>query len=436
MYKIVATVLYEEPIVQNIGLFFLGIEQPSQDRNESDDQANIISHSETENGSETGTEGSIPYHKRHLLDLVKKLHIIRASSNTPLDKYYIEHPTTPYLFYGSDLQSVKCDRLARAEIEGWLLAESLLKRLAAQPDSKVSWESASPLISFRRLTALTFGLWDDGRWEVYEDKSQTREDLDNRGHRGHREQSPRSDGSDEEGYCTDKHDKLTSAYLACEQILSPFFVHTLAHQPVSLCHHTDFGHSIFERRMIAPGDIYRSLDSRLCHVEGLRVIHGYQETECAPGLDDGITNAGPTRIFVRYSQDEGYDGWSADRIHEHHIASFRKSIDAYMKCLPDRLPDQFHADTTFRLDFCVLLDTEDPNTRPDKAQIRKDIEAQQIPIAEQIKAEQRESDSLKVRGISLWSWRAYRKALLLRMIPYDIHVGDDVPSCPACGLKE
>ena len=79
MYRIVAPVLYEEPIVQNIGLFFLGIEQPGQGRNDSDDQANIISHPEIENVSETVTEGSIPYHKRHLLDLVKKLHIIRAS---------------------------------------------------------------------------------------------------------------------------------------------------------------------------------------------------------------------------------------------------------------------------------------------------------------------------------------------------------------------
>ena len=144
----------------------MGIEQPIHGQDESDDQADIISNFETEDKSETESEGSIPYHKRHLLDLVKKLNIIRASSRTPLDRYYIEHPTTSFLLLAADLHLIKCDPLATAEIEGWILAESLLRRLAGHSDNELSRGSDIPLISFRGLTALTFGLWDDGRWAL------------------------------------------------------------------------------------------------------------------------------------------------------------------------------------------------------------------------------------------------------------------------------
>ena len=421
MYKVVAPILYEEPIVQNIGLFFLGIEQPSQDQNESDDQANTISHSEIENRSETGTEGSIPYHKRHLLDLVKKLNIIRASSSTPLYRCYIEHPTTSFLLLAADKHLIKCDPLATAEIEGWTLAKSLLNRLAEQSDTKLSWKSASPLILMQRLTALTFGLWDDGRWAFYQNKAKTREEHDAELRLWRRGKQIRgSFDSEREDYYTYENDISASAYLACEDILSPFFLPTVAHQALSLCHHTNFGHRIFERQY---------LDSRPSRVEGLRVIHEYQETDY-----NIITNAGPSRMFTRYSQDGMYDRFPAERMHRIHMATFHGAISVYSRCLPDRLPDHFHADTNLRLDFCVLLDN--PDTRPQKAQIRTDIEAQQCSMDQLIKKDQEESDALEGGSTVKGGWREQREALLLRMVPYDIYIGDDVPPCPGCGLKE
>ena len=100
MYQIVAPILYDEPIVQNIGLLFLGVEQPIAGRNEPDDQADVVNPSEFLNENETETETetaqSIPYHKCQLLDLIKKINIIRASSSTPLDKCYMENDNYQY----------------------------------------------------------------------------------------------------------------------------------------------------------------------------------------------------------------------------------------------------------------------------------------------------------------------------------------------------
>jgi len=431
MYKIVAPVLYEEPIVQNIGLFFLGVEQPSHGRNKSDDQANNISQSEFENGSETGTEGSIPYHKRHLLDLVKKLHIIRASSRTRLDKYYIEHSSKAHFDSASDLKYADCGRLARAELEGWFLAESLLKRLAEQSDSKFSCERALPLISFRRLTALTFAMWDDGRWALYEKEAGSLGSLVRRRDRERDKQTRGAHNSDEEEGCPHEVNEPASAYLRCESILSTFFAHTLGHQAVSLCHHTDFGLKIFKRLCITWGDVDEFNDLYPYHIEGLRVIHGTPQVDFMT-----IRNAGPSRMFVRYGQDFRYGRSPINWSHLCLMDSFDDSISSYIECHPDRLPDQFHADTTLRLDFCVLPNAEDPDITPDKAQIRAGIEAQQCAMDQLIKDDKEESDALEGGSTVIGCRRKHREALLLRMIPYDVYVGGDVPPCPGCGLKE
>lgn len=428
MYKIVAPVLYEELIVQNIGLFFLGIEKPSHGRNQADDRINIISQSDIECEAGPRTDKAVPYHKRYLLDLVKKVNIIRFSSSTPLDKYYIENPAEAGWYPASNLDFANCDRLARAEIDGWILAESLLKRLAEQSDSNLSWESAFPLISFRRLTALTFGMWDDGRWALYE-KNVVRLDRWQDWERENRARGAHN--SDVEEGCPHEVYKSASAYRGCESILSTLFVHTLARQAVSLCHHTDFGLKIFERLCIPLGDLDQFEDLYPYHIEGLRVIHGTPEIDFMT-----IRNAGPSRMFARYGQDFGYDRHSINWMHLRIMRSFDDSISSYIECLPDRLPDQFHADTTLRLDFCVLPDAEDPDITPDKAQIRAGIEAQQCAMDQLIKDEKEESDAMEGGSTVMWGGREHREALLLRMIPYDIYIGDDVPPCPGCDLKE
>ena len=62
LYQVTSPILYHTPIVQNLGLFFEGIQHPyDKSRN-----------------------GIAPYHKFEHFDQVRKLHLIHASSNIPL----------------------------------------------------------------------------------------------------------------------------------------------------------------------------------------------------------------------------------------------------------------------------------------------------------------------------------------------------------------
>jgi hypothetical protein len=448
MYQIVAPILYDEPIVQNVGLFFLGVEQPIIGRNEPDNQEDVVSQSkiESENESETktGTAQLIPYHKRRLLDFVKKINIIRVSSSTPLDRCYMEYSGSAwYSAYISDtflLKATNCDRLAREEIEGWVLAGSLLERLAEQSENKIRWQCAFPFISFRNLAVLTFGLWDDGRWVIYQNRANTRQKDDNaritRERRRERfaDCSDDSDDSEEE---TDGDDNA-SAYAYCGEIVAAFFFRTLSRQAVSLCHHTTLGLDIFDTYIVWPETLYRSHGSRLCPVEGLRVTHGSLGT----GYEQYLVNAGPTRVFAKYNQNGGHGGITVDEIPQLHSHSFLRSTAAYVKRYPDRLPDGCHSDMTLRLDLCLLPETEGADDMPEEAQIRRQIEAGQIeagqltPMDEVIRKDKEESDALEKGLMKLGSTRGCREELFWRSIPLNIYIGDDAPPCPACGLKE
>jgi hypothetical protein len=450
MYQIVAPILYDEPVVQNIGLFFLGVEQPLTGRNELDDQNNIVSQSEigNENETETETAQSIPYHKRQLLDLVKKINIVRASSSSAINACYMEHPSKAYLDEASQLDRMDCDGLARGEIEGWVLAETLLKRLAKQSGSKLSWQCAFPLISFRSLAALTFGLWDDGRWTIYEDNAFNRNEHDEDwiGEESSEHFSEHfsdatdsTDSSDTSSSEAEMHcDRSASAYACCEEILAAFFFRPLGHQAVSLCQHTNLGLGIFDSQSVKALNQNRSNESQLCPVKGIRVIHGSPDPGYGQECCRDFVYAGPTRIFSKYSRGKyGIPmGLTANEMHEEHIRRFDRSITAYVERHPDRLPDECHRDMTFRLDFCVLPAAEGANDTPEETRIRTQIEAGQIPMDQLIKNEKEESDALEGESMELGSRRYNREALLLRTIPLSIYIGDDVPPCPGCGLKE
>jgi len=351
MYQIVAPILYDEPIVQNIGLFFLGVEQPITGQNETDGEVDLVSRPEADTETEIETEQSVPYHKRQLLDLVRKINIIRASSSTPLDKCYMEHPYRAYLDDGSQMDQMDCDRLARGEMEGWVLAERLLKRLGEQSDSKLLWQCPAPIISFQGLSALTLGLWDDGRWTTYEDRSKKRRIREVKG----RHARWRNDGSDSSNSREDENGKSSTAYAICEDLLAAFFIRVLAHQAVNVCQHTQLGLNLFNRHSPMAMTL-------LCSVKGLRVVHGGQEPNST--LDDSSDDvtAGPTRIFTRYSQESGY---ASKQIHRYHMCSFEHSISAHIERHPDRRPDRF--DITFRLEICVLPETEGADNMPDAA---------------------------------------------------------------------
>jgi hypothetical protein len=434
MYEVVAPILYDEPIVQNIGLFFLGVEQPSHGRNAPDDQEDIRkSEADNETGTKTEDDHSIPYHKRQLLDLVKKINFIRASSSQTIDEFYMENVNHEYKENDSYLNEMNCDKLGREDIEGLILAKSLLERSVEHSDSKLPWQRAFPLISFRHLTALTFGLWDDGRWAVYEDNANERIYKYN---------------TDEPIYSDDdfhnriaENDTSASAYMVCEEILSAFFLRTIVQQAVTLCHHAELGLRIFKPQSFTTS-ANRSNESGICPVDGLRVIHGrrnlaYDESR---SFEHYYINAGPTRVFTKYSQGiYGYDDRptsTADRMHQQHIDTFDDSIAAHMKRYPDRIPDEFHNDKRFRLEICVLPKTEGTDVVPEQAQIRTQIEQGHLPISKWTQKDKEASDAMARGSTKRRMNDFWRRSLHKRMMPFNIYAGDDVPACPGCGLKE
>jgi hypothetical protein len=138
MYRTVSPILYHTPIVQNLGLFLLGIDQTP--RPDDDDV--------------------VPYHKSRLLDKVQKLHLIHASSRKGVERQYMTAPCTetepdPFSFSEESLKTCDADKLGMADVEGWLLAERILKVTPI----------ARPM--FNKLKAFSFGVWDTGRWDDY-----------------------------------------------------------------------------------------------------------------------------------------------------------------------------------------------------------------------------------------------------------------------------
>lgn len=138
LYQVVSPILYDSPIVQNLGLLLLGIETPRSD----DDQH------------------SIPYHKTTLLDQVRALHIIHASSRIPnsvIHCYMASSYSPPWESLKSDVEDA--DTLGRADLDSWMLAAHLIDRYH-------KLQSPQCLL-FKDLRALMAGTWDDHRWQHY-----------------------------------------------------------------------------------------------------------------------------------------------------------------------------------------------------------------------------------------------------------------------------
>jgi hypothetical protein len=137
MYQTVSPILYHSPIVQNLGLFLEGIQHPYESK-------------------------SAPYHKIDLLDRVTNLSIIQASSTDP-----VKSPRLSILDNGiapdpNAVDTFMVDRLGKSDLESWKLANVLSKSITAGSDTR-----PLPAILFKNLKALSFDIWDDGRWETY-----------------------------------------------------------------------------------------------------------------------------------------------------------------------------------------------------------------------------------------------------------------------------
>lgn len=130
--------LYTSPIVQDLGRFLEGVLEPLPTNDEESHQGEDEDLDESDDKStRLLSEYSIPYHKSILLDQVKRLYIIHASSRIAWEG---EDPTAK-----SD-----GDELAKIDREGWELTVDIV--------------NSRPHVSFARLQYLLLNTWDDGRW--------------------------------------------------------------------------------------------------------------------------------------------------------------------------------------------------------------------------------------------------------------------------------
>lgn len=124
-----------------MGLFITGVEKPTR---QTEDEHH-----------------SVPYHKRKLLDQVRKLHLVHASARDGISEEDCSMVLQIDLHPQRGIpQSCRSDRLGTADLEGWILAESIIK--------EVLREDPPGGITFNRLECLSVGAWDDGRWGAYQ----------------------------------------------------------------------------------------------------------------------------------------------------------------------------------------------------------------------------------------------------------------------------
>jgi hypothetical protein len=152
IYRVTSPILYESPIVQNVGLFLRGIERP------------YPRISRYDNKRRAGYE-----HKRDLLGKVKKLHIVHASSNRPLGEVFMtvdgdEHKHKHKI--DTLLTAYDADILGLMDLSGWQLARDFIaggNTLTKKFDPDYQYQNY-----FTQLETVSFGAFDDGRWARYD----------------------------------------------------------------------------------------------------------------------------------------------------------------------------------------------------------------------------------------------------------------------------
>lgn len=143
------------------------------------------------------------------------------------------------------------DRLGRMDLKGWELADKLIVRFGSVKGSKSGSE-----IMFKKLKAVSFGVWDDGRWTVYDDGET---------------QCRRRDGKG-----LPNEDICPVGYI--KDILSQVFTGFNTKQAINVCHYARTG-------------LRDPFTAIYCMGTGLRTIH--EIAGC--GLPSLL---GPTRIYI------------------------------------------------------------------------------------------------------------------------------------------
>jgi hypothetical protein len=146
-YRVTSAILYDTPIVQNMGLFLRGIERP------------YPRVSRYDNKRRAGYE-----HKRDLLGKVKKLHIVHASSNRPRGEVFMTVDRGARKI-DTLLTAYDADVLGLMDLSGWQLARDFIaggNTLTKKFDPDYQYKNY-----FIHLETVSFGAFDDGRWARY-----------------------------------------------------------------------------------------------------------------------------------------------------------------------------------------------------------------------------------------------------------------------------
>lgn len=214
------------------------------------------------------SEHSVPYHKSLLLDQVKKVIIIHASSRTPSKNPYIQAARPECRWDGELTEQWDVDILAAADLDGWGHTKYILSHAPVDSEGKIS-------ISFARLQSLSFNTWDDGRWDIYIKKER-------RAHAERYRRQYKYKCTREEMYDGDAwNDVCPSKFVT--KLFEKIFLPVLASQEVSVCHGSGR----------VPGGM--TCDKAV----GRHVYHG--------SIPTSSTARGPTRVYLSAVSAAGID---------------------------------------------------------------------------------------------------------------------------------
>jgi hypothetical protein len=167
MYQIVSPILYEAPVVQDMGLFLQGIEKPLPNhdrliRRDGDKMNNDDDH-------------AVPYHKKKLLGQIKRLYIVHASSSKSTGPAYMLTRDTDE--WRTPVEACTADVLGTRDLSSWIMAKDLIRQLKNLRSEHRGYYRLRE--AFSQLNSVSFGTWDTGRWNRYQLESfgQSRDDV-------------------------------------------------------------------------------------------------------------------------------------------------------------------------------------------------------------------------------------------------------------------
>jgi hypothetical protein len=366
----VSPILYEAPVVQDIGLFLHGVENPviKLDR----PRRVYWDLPECRQTKDAGDQ-AVPYSKNKLLGQVKRLYFVHASSSKSTGPAYMLTRDTSR--WETPLGACNADILGTQDLKSWFTARNIVCDLKSKKPHS-GFERLHE--AFSQLKSMSFGTWDTGRWNHYQHEVfEFLSSVDDAS----------SEGNSEHGLRI--HDvKSTEAEInrdrkACPQVAINAVLHSIFFGTRSLitCHDA--------LALIVPSFMDGNEDGfMVVHKSPISHRH-YQKTRIYT-----------TTTELRTCLSDAMKGYGGDLL----VGCLYFSYNSQMKpefCLTT--PPLHHV-LRFDLEICLM-----PETEGDEGQLKL---ARDVRNAlETFKKASKEQDRPRMK----------------------ILVGDDIPACPCCG---